>query len=346
MAEADHPDYSPDEDEELDNSDRSASEEEDDSDSDNDETVTQRRRKQPCKYYNKGDCRNGAKCDYLHVCAYYFNGNCKYGKECKFSHDSTVAPINSESDGDEEQIDGPPDADYHWQVRKDARWLSINHDWLIEAQYSQPGVVGIKIYNTKFGALSIDFKRMKIRGKAIKVRRWNGQHDQWVWYCRCDGHWAAYGKKDSQGKCASVDSAAIEQQYKQSGKRPFAFTVDGKQYQIDFREMKQINLATNTRRKVRRRPKFLGVKIDSASVPLQNIRISGPVWQFLGDSGQWHNYKGTSGSVTSDYIENEYQNNTHGSITFSIRSHQYQLDFAAMTQTNLTTNKVRRVQRV
>ncbi|XP_078500938.1 uncharacterized protein LOC144755653 isoform X2 [Lissotriton helveticus] len=338
------------EDEEVDSSNgqrqESTSEDEDESDSDSGGRPTNQGRKQtPCKYYNKGSCSKGQKCEYLHICQHHLQGNCKYGSRCKYNHGQVPVPASSESDTDEEPSSEPQDADYHWQVRSGMRWLNINHDWVIEAQYSQPGVIGMKIYNTKFGALSIDFKRMRIRGKDVKVRRWRGRNDRWVWYCRLDGHWCAYGEKDSKGKCSSVDSTAIERQYQHDPKSLFQFTLDGATYQIDFKEMKQTNLTNATHRKVRRRPLFVGVKPDSASVPLHNLNISGkPVWQFLGDTGQWHSFK-QQGTVSSEYLESEYRKAPQGSITYAIGKQNYQLDFSAMTQTNLTTLKGRQVQR-
>lgn len=41
----------------------------------------------PCKFYNKGECKNGDKCEFLHVCEHYVKGDCKFGeKKCKRSH--------------------------------------------------------------------------------------------------------------------------------------------------------------------------------------------------------------------------------------------------------------------
>ncbi|CAB4013955.1 poly [ADP-ribose] polymerase 12-like [Paramuricea clavata] len=46
-----------------------------------------------CKFYNKGDCKNGDQCEFLHVCEHYIDGDCKFGDRCKRSHnfDSTHA---------------------------------------------------------------------------------------------------------------------------------------------------------------------------------------------------------------------------------------------------------------
>ena len=37
-----------------------------------------------CKFYNKGGCKNGDKCEFLHVCQHYIDGSCKFGEQrCK-----------------------------------------------------------------------------------------------------------------------------------------------------------------------------------------------------------------------------------------------------------------------
>ena len=37
-----------------------------------------------CKFYNKGGCKNGDKCDFLHVCEHFIDGSCKFGDQrCK-----------------------------------------------------------------------------------------------------------------------------------------------------------------------------------------------------------------------------------------------------------------------
>lgn len=42
---------------------------------------------EPCRFYNKGFCRKGAQCDYLHVCKFALRGSCRNGSNCRLSHD-------------------------------------------------------------------------------------------------------------------------------------------------------------------------------------------------------------------------------------------------------------------
>ena len=47
-----------------------------------------------CKFYVKGNCRDGENCKFLHIdgiCKhFYFNGKCKFGNKCKLVHDSQL----------------------------------------------------------------------------------------------------------------------------------------------------------------------------------------------------------------------------------------------------------------
>ena len=40
-----------------------------------------------CKFYNKGVCKKGELCPWLHVCEHFVDGDCKFGEKCKRDHD-------------------------------------------------------------------------------------------------------------------------------------------------------------------------------------------------------------------------------------------------------------------
>ena len=42
-----------------------------------------------CRFYGKGRCTKGDKCNDLHVCWHFLKGNCSYGEKCKKSHTLT-----------------------------------------------------------------------------------------------------------------------------------------------------------------------------------------------------------------------------------------------------------------
>ncbi|KAJ8262004.1 hypothetical protein GJAV_G00161000 [Gymnothorax javanicus] len=326
---------------------------------------------QACKFYNQGKCRDGKKCQYLHVCQYFLKGNCRYGSSCRLKH---ISNSGSESSGDERQsrrgsgrrrrrspceeneaTDGRP---YCWQLNSGQGWKNIANDHIIEAQYSRPSARGIKLYNTRFGVVSINFQKMKIHRKTgLQVRRWSssqpGLATVWLWYCRRNHGWVQYGEKDSGGKAAPVKSARIEAEYQKNTRGSLKFTIDTTDLRINFREMCQENASNGRKRDVARRPQFRMPqgRVGNAATAFSNLHVSSPTWEFEGESGKWYQYKhrrgtNTESSVTSADIEAQYQSNPNGSINFTVSGQHYTLDFSAMTQTNLFTNKTRRVRRV
>ncbi|CAK6982283.1 uncharacterized protein LOC128354439 isoform X2, partial [Scomber scombrus] len=71
-----------------------------------------------------------------------------------------------------------------------------------------------------------------------------------------------------------------------------------------------------------------------------------PQWQYEGErSGDWCDFIETRKcSVTSDEIEEQYQENNNGKMRLA--GEEYELDFKAKTKTNLTTGKARMIRRV
>ncbi|KAA0721156.1 hypothetical protein E1301_Tti020652 [Triplophysa tibetana] len=68
------------------------------------------------------------------------------------------------------------------------------------------------------------------------------------------------------------------------------------------------------------------------------------------DNKRWCQYGaqgagGNKSSITSDYIEQQYNQNPNGSVRFSAGHMTYIVDFTAMTQTNLSTHMNRKVRR-
>lgn len=316
--------------------------------------------KQPCKYYNKGTCRDGDRCPYLHVCSYALKGNCRYGSSCKLNHsvgsgkshrmfDQTASSAAEETDV--KLTDGRL---YQWQLNDGSGWMDIDNDQVIEAQYTLPHTKGIKIYNTPYGVVSIDFEKMKVYGKNLKVRRLDDGNTEWIWYCTLRGKWVKYSEKNWKGSPNPVQSSDIEKKFQSNPTSSFTFIKDGETFEIRFREMQQVG--KSKKRKVTRRPSFLQLQANpgasGVAAGLQNVSLgTKPQWQFEGDRGAWHEFKNRSGTsnestVSSDDIERKYQQNPRDSMTFKVNGQAYKLDFTALTQTNIRTQNVRRIRRV
>ncbi|XP_078423747.1 uncharacterized protein LOC144696390 [Cetorhinus maximus] len=313
----------------------------------------------PCKYYNERKCKD-QNCAYLHVCKYYFNGNCKYGDACRLSHRMSFDTESSCSSSDEDtprrtkkQSAGKH---YEWQIKDGEGWNDIKCDHVIEAQYSLPWIKGINLYNSVYGMISIDFDKMRVRGKDLQVRRKtfasSPKKDEWLWYYRCKHKWKKFSPK---GK--TIRSADIESQYQLNMHKSTQITVNHKSYKICFNEMVQINVATGTKRRLKRRPKLQSTRKASHSLSrsVSQISLSGQhqqyKWQFSGKHGNWHDYKTRRGtdtecSVSSREIESAYLQNQQGCMTFCVNNDKMQLDFTAMLQTNMSTGAKRCIRRL
>uniref|UniRef100_I3JZV8 Si:ch211-244b2.4 n=1 Tax=Oreochromis niloticus TaxID=8128 RepID=I3JZV8_ORENI len=308
---------------------------EEDDEEDNEEEVL------PCKFYNKGNCRDGERCAYLHVCKYALKGNCRYNSKCRLNHTvsqgvsssaSSRALDRSSSSGVQRLTDGRY---YQWQLNNGRGWKDVENDHILEAQYSLPHTKSIKIYNTSYGAVSIDFKRMKVLGKKLRVRRLDDGNTVWIWYCMLGRHWIKYGAKDSKGVSTPVKSSDIEEKFQRNPTSSFTFNINGETFELKFKEMRQVS--KNRKRKVTRRPLYrqpqavAGVALATSG--FQNLSLgTKPQWEFEGDSGKWHKFKhrkrtSTDCSVTSDDIESKYQQNNSGTMLFTVAGQSYKLDF-------------------
>ncbi|XP_056223496.1 uncharacterized protein si:ch211-244b2.4 [Seriola aureovittata] len=335
-------------------SDRSNSDEDSDVEDDCQSIV-----KEPCKYYNSGRCRDGNRCRYRHVCKYALNGNCKYGSNCKLNHPSGGRDgSHAGSRASDKSTSRDPvltDGRFHqWQLNDGTGWMDVDNDHIIEAQYCLPHTKSIKLYNTPCGAVSIDFKRMRVYGKSLRVRRLDDGKTEWTWYCTLRNKWNKYGDKDSKGNPSPVKSSDIEREFQSNPSSSFTFNIGSDTIEIKFREMRQVS--KKKKRKVTRRPLYrklqTGAGVSQVVSALKNVSVgTKPQWQFEGKSGSWHNFKSRSGtktecSVTSDDIETKYQQNPQNSMVFQVKGDSYSLDFRAMTQTNLKTKHIRKVRRV
>ncbi|XP_054480789.1 uncharacterized protein si:ch211-244b2.4 [Anoplopoma fimbria] len=323
------------------------------------ETDCQLYGKEPCKYYNGRGCKDDGRCPYLHLCKYALTGSCRYGSKCKLNHPRAGRESSGASDrgSDRSTSTDPKLTDgrcYQWQLNDGNDWMDVSNDHILEAQYSLPHTKSIKIYNTQYGALSIDFNRMRVFGKSLRVRRLDDGKTVWIWYCTLGRKWIEYGDKDAKGNPSPVKSSDIEEKFQGNPASSYTFTVGADTCEIKFRGMRQVT--AKRKRKVTRRPMYrqqpAGAGVTQAASALQTLSLdTKPRWQFEGDSGGWHDFKHRGGtstecSLTSEEIERKYQQNPHNSMTFKVKGRSYKLDFKAMTQTNLKTKHSRRIQRV
>ncbi|CAB1346148.1 unnamed protein product, partial [Coregonus sp. 'balchen'] len=239
----------------------------------------------------------------------------------------------SSSRGTQLDFSGP----YKWQLDDGHGWKDIANDHILEAQ-----------------AVSIDFKAMRVRGKKnLRLRRLDGQQTEWIWFYSNSKGWTKYGEKDPKGNPGPIQSSAIEKKFQSNRNGSLTFNIGSDTIEIRFRQMRQVS--SKRKRKVVRRPKYqppqsgnLTGRVTSA---FQRIKMSpagqsgSPEWQFGGKSGRWHTFKDSASSVSSADIEDQYQQDSNGSMSFTVNGQAYKLDFSAMTQTNLSTRVTRNIRR-
>ncbi|XP_030071055.1 uncharacterized protein LOC115478011 [Microcaecilia unicolor] len=197
-----------------------------------------------------------------------------------------------------------------------------------------------RIKKAKYEANNVEDGARRATLKSKYNWQFKGEEDQWT----------DYQYKNARGVKCSVSSADIEQNYQQNPQGSMGFSTGHFAYILDFARMVQTNQQTGTSREIRRIKKAkyaannaLGINDNQQRTPLN----SGLIWQFLGEENRWTEYQRQLGcSVTSADIEQSYQSNPQGSMTFSAGPFTYQLDFSAMMQTNQSTKKRRQVQRI
>lgn len=131
--------------------------------------------------------------------------------------------------------------------------MNIDNDHVIEINYSLPHTKGIKIYNTPYGVVSIDFKRMRVLNKDLMVRRLDDGRSKWIWYCMLSSMWQNYGTTDAKGN-RTPPSEAIEDSFQRKPSGSFTFSIGSETYEIHFRDMKQVG--KKRKRTVCRRPVY------------------------------------------------------------------------------------------
>ncbi|XP_060929820.1 protein mono-ADP-ribosyltransferase PARP12-like isoform X2 [Limanda limanda] len=314
------------------------------SDGDDDSQVTA---KEPCRYYNKGHCRDGDTCTHPHVCKFALSGNCRYGSGCKLKHPRGGRRSSQAGGEDDPKISGG--RLYKWQLNDGTGWMDFSNDHVIEAQYCLPHTKSIKLYNTTHGVVNINFNLMTVSGKSLRVRRLDDGNTEWVWFCTLYSKWIKYGDKDPDGKPTPANSSDIEQKFQSNPKSSFTFNIGAKTYEIKFVEMQQVS--KDRKRRVTRRPLYrqrrAGAGVPRGHSVSQNTAVgTKPQWQFEGDNRVWHNFKNTRGTnETSDDIERKFQDDPNKIMDFQANGNTYNLDFGAMIQTNLKTMFTRRIRR-
>jgi len=195
---------------------------------------------------------------------------------------------------------------------------------LIEAAYEQgDSTIKIKMHGKEY---EIDFGKMAQTNTATNYFRRVGRillNDEALDFQLIT--WKVM--LDSSGISAYDDdiNKAIEEAYNQK-KATFITVIKGKKYIIDLVKMKQINEATQYER---------GLLREAITIP------SSALWLWLDDNNKYSGYSKESNKTIEDQFQRKVKK-----FNLTILQTNYEIDFGNFTQTDLHSNKARRIIRV
>uniref|UniRef100_A0AAX7FDR6 Poly (ADP-ribose) polymerase family, member 12b n=1 Tax=Anabas testudineus TaxID=64144 RepID=A0AAX7FDR6_ANATE len=176
------------------------------------------------------------------ICLHFLRNSCRFHNECRQVHFHLP---------------------YKWQVLDCSTWTDIQHMEGIERDFCDPS----KIQSS--GRRPVDFLTMTLESQL--VRRLSTVSSvskpphyllttEWRWYYKGDkGNWLEYGEKDEKQRTTSVTSRTLEEEFLSDSTAEVRVVKGQREYMINFKDMYQRNHKHNTKRKVRRRPRFVSV---------------------------------------------------------------------------------------
>ncbi|OXB80247.1 UNVERIFIED_CONTAM: hypothetical protein H355_009967 [Colinus virginianus] len=146
---------------------------------------------------------------------------------------------------------------YRWQIYNGITWNDLSLMEEIEKAYCDP---------KNSSAAGIDFQTMTYL--ISSVRRLSTPSSvvhptfvlttKWIWYWKNDqGQWTEYGTQGEQDVVNSPSSDILENLYLADPSATVQFQSGLYYYQLNFKEMTQMNISSKTKRQVCRRPKFV-----------------------------------------------------------------------------------------
>ncbi|XP_072256057.1 protein mono-ADP-ribosyltransferase PARP12-like [Pyxicephalus adspersus] len=144
---------------------------------------------------------------------------------------------------------------YCWQECNQSKWVNLPDMEDIERAYSEPQCDSFK--NINFQTMRANDKRVRRLSTPSSVTRSPDYvlTTEWIWYWKDElDIWNEYGYQMIKNVKTSAD---LEKIYVRNPTGTIPFTTKTHQYEINCQEMKQNNTLFQTKRDVRRRPKFL-----------------------------------------------------------------------------------------
>ncbi|XP_055046797.2 protein mono-ADP-ribosyltransferase PARP12b [Misgurnus anguillicaudatus] len=176
------------------------------------------------------------------ICLHFIRGKCKFQDQCVLVHFNLP---------------------YKWEVNNGKCWRDLRNMEELEKAYCDPK------NERSPGSRPVDF--ISMTRDQNPVRRLSTVSSvskpthyilttEWIWYYKGDHeNWIEYGQPDDKQHVTSVTSKELEKAYLEDNTAVIRVNKGNRQYFVSFQDMYQRNPKHNTKRKVRRRPRFVSV---------------------------------------------------------------------------------------
>ncbi|KAM6895721.1 protein mono-ADP-ribosyltransferase PARP12b [Xenentodon cancila] len=173
------------------------------------------------------------------ICLHFIRKSCKFDDECHLVHFHLP---------------------YKWQVLDGNTWTDLENMEDIEREFCDPVTTHSKLWPLDFQLMTWDsmpVRRLSTVSSVTKPDHYT-LTTQWLWYYKGDhGKWVEYGQLDQKHPSPSVTSQTLEKEYLSDRTAKVEVKKGQRQYVICFKDMYQRNPKHNTKRRVRRRPRFI-----------------------------------------------------------------------------------------
>ncbi|KAI3366583.1 hypothetical protein L3Q82_009197, partial [Scortum barcoo] len=191
-------------------------------------------------------CERADQSDGRNICLHFIRNSCKFQDGCHCVHFHLP---------------------YKWEVFDGVTWTDLPHMEDVERDFCDPSKT------QSYGDQPVDYQTMTLGSRHI--RRLSTVSSvikpphytlttQWLWYYKGDqGNWVEYGQPDEKQRTTSVTSRTLEEMFLSNRMMEVKVVKGQRQYIISFKGMTsymyQRNIKHNTKRRVRRRPRFVSV---------------------------------------------------------------------------------------
>ncbi|KAJ8006463.1 hypothetical protein DPEC_G00107520 [Dallia pectoralis] len=179
----------------------------------------------------------------MEICLHFIRRNCRFQDQCIRVHFNLP---------------------YKWEVIDGNGWKDLRHTEDIERAFCDPR-------NTHSpGSRPVDFLAMT--RESDPVRRLSTVSSvtkpahyilttEWLWYYKGDHeNWIEFGKPDDKQRTTSLSSRELEEAYLANCSAEVTVMKGHRHYYLSFQDMYQRNPKHNTKRRVRRRPRFISIR--------------------------------------------------------------------------------------